>query len=106
LWPAAERAGLPVALLAANFLPLVGQVAERHPGLKLIIDHLGRRSPATTGEATWDNLPQLLEAAALTRPSTPAVAGRNFSGMSRSKGHGERVDSGSNAAGGCIPASA
>ena len=44
LWPAAERAGLPVALLAANYLAVVGQVAERHPGLKLIVDHLGRTS--------------------------------------------------------------
>ena len=44
LWPAAERAGLPIALLAGDFLPLVGQVAERHPRLKLIIDHLGRPS--------------------------------------------------------------
>ena len=60
LWPAAERAGLPVALLAANFLSKVGEVAERHPALKLIIDHLGRRSPAETGEAAWDNLPQML----------------------------------------------
>ena len=60
LWPAAERAGLPVALLAANFLSKVGEVAERHPGLKLIIDHLGRRSPAETGEAAWDSLPQML----------------------------------------------
>jgi predicted TIM-barrel fold metal-dependent hydrolase len=60
LWPAAERAGLPVALLAANFLAKVGEVAGRHPGLKLIIDHLGRRSPAETGEAAWDNLPQML----------------------------------------------
>jgi predicted TIM-barrel fold metal-dependent hydrolase len=60
LWPAAERAGLPVALLAANFLPKVGEVAERHPRLKLIIDHLGRRSPAETGEGAWDNLPQML----------------------------------------------
>jgi len=60
LWPAAERAGLPVALLAANFLSKVGEVAERHPRLKLIIDHLGRRSPAETGEGAWDNLPQML----------------------------------------------
>src|SRR5262252_5146346 len=44
LWPAAERAGLPVALLAATFLPKVGQIAEQHPKLKLIIDHLGRPS--------------------------------------------------------------
>jgi predicted TIM-barrel fold metal-dependent hydrolase len=60
LWPAAERAGLPVALLAANFLSKVGEVAERYPRLKLIIDHLGRRSPAETGEGAWDNLPQML----------------------------------------------
>ena len=40
LWPAAERAGVPVALAAALFLPTVGQIAERHPGLKLIVDHL------------------------------------------------------------------
>jgi predicted TIM-barrel fold metal-dependent hydrolase len=42
LWPAAERAGLPVALLAAGFLPKLAQVAQQHPGLKLIIDHLRR----------------------------------------------------------------
>jgi predicted TIM-barrel fold metal-dependent hydrolase len=59
LWPAAERAGLPVALLAANFLPLVGQLADRHPGLKLIVDHLGRPS-GTKDEAAWANLPELL----------------------------------------------
>jgi predicted TIM-barrel fold metal-dependent hydrolase len=41
LWPAAEKAGIPVALAAGNFLPLVGQIAERHPGLKLLVDHLG-----------------------------------------------------------------
>jgi len=59
LWPAAERAGLPVALLAADFLPKVGQVAERHPRLKLIIDHLGRPS-GTKDDAAWANLPEML----------------------------------------------
>src|SRR5713101_5948729 len=41
VWPAAERAGIPIALAAANFLPVVGQVAEHHPRLRLIIDLLG-----------------------------------------------------------------
>ena len=41
LWPAAEKAGTPVATMAWRFLPLFGQIAERHPHLKLIIDHLG-----------------------------------------------------------------
>ena len=37
LWPAAERAGLPVGLAAANFLPVVGQAAgnDQHPGVGL-----------------------------------------------------------------------
>ena len=42
LWPAAEKAGIPIALMASNYLPLVGQIAERHPGLKLLIDHYAR----------------------------------------------------------------
>ena len=78
LWPAAERAGVPVALLAATFLALVGQVAERHPGLKLIVDHLGRTSGKTDGEA-FENLSEMLALAkypnvaikALVRPATP-----------------------------------
>ncbi|MFN8524197.1 MAG: amidohydrolase family protein [Chloroflexota bacterium] len=41
LWPAAQRAGVPVAIHASTFLPTVGQIAQRHPGLKLIVDHLG-----------------------------------------------------------------
>jgi predicted TIM-barrel fold metal-dependent hydrolase len=59
LWPAAERAGLPVALAAASFLPVVGQIAERHPGLRLIVDHMGVPR-ASQGEASYRNLPQLL----------------------------------------------
>ncbi len=42
LWPACEEAGIPIALMAAPFLSTLARVAERHPGLKLIIDHYGR----------------------------------------------------------------
>ena len=59
LWPAAERAGLPIALLAGDFLPKLAQVAGQHPGLKLIIDHLGRSSGAKD-DAAWANLPAML----------------------------------------------
>src|SRR5262249_44846785 len=52
LWPAAERANIPVALLAGGFLPKVSEVAERHPRLRLIIDHLGRPS-GTKDDAAW-----------------------------------------------------
>ena len=40
-WPAAEKAGLPVMFLAVGQGAYFGRVAERHPGLQLIIDHMG-----------------------------------------------------------------
>lgn len=59
LWPAAERAGLPVATMAWRFLPLFAQIAERHPRLKLIVDHLGLVRLAK-GDAAFANLDALL----------------------------------------------
>jgi predicted TIM-barrel fold metal-dependent hydrolase len=41
LWPAAEKHGIPIAMLCGEFLPLVGEIAARHPGLKLVVDHFG-----------------------------------------------------------------
>lgn len=40
-WPAAEKAGLPVMFLAFGHVSKFGPIAERHPGLPLIIDHMG-----------------------------------------------------------------
>ena len=40
-WPVAEKAGTPVRLLSIGQTPLFAQIAERHPGLHLIIDHMG-----------------------------------------------------------------
>src|SRR6266851_7255732 len=39
-WPAAENAGLPVMWLAAGKGPEFARIAERHPQLNLIIDHM------------------------------------------------------------------
>ncbi|MBI4528122.1 MAG: amidohydrolase [Deltaproteobacteria bacterium] len=40
-WPAAEKAGLPVMFLTTGQMPLFARIAERHPQLTLIIDHMG-----------------------------------------------------------------
>src|SRR5688572_5733510 len=40
-WPAAEKAGLPVMFLAFGRVNMFDKIAERHPGLPLIIDHMG-----------------------------------------------------------------
>jgi predicted TIM-barrel fold metal-dependent hydrolase len=58
LWPEAEKAQLPVALLAGDWLPLLGQIATRHPGLKLMVDHMGALRGAR-GSAAFPNMKDL-----------------------------------------------
>jgi predicted TIM-barrel fold metal-dependent hydrolase len=41
LWPAAEKEGLPLAMMGGMFLPKFRAIAERHPNLRLLIDHCG-----------------------------------------------------------------
>jgi predicted TIM-barrel fold metal-dependent hydrolase len=43
-WAACERLEIPLMLLVPRRLDAVARVAERHPGLTLIVDHMGRRS--------------------------------------------------------------
>src|SRR5687768_11578977 len=78
LWPEAERAGLPVALAAANFLPVVGQVAECYAGLKLIIDHLGRAS-GSQDEAAFANFSELLALAKYPNVAVKATGAPSYS---------------------------
>ena len=41
LWPLAEKAALLVGLLVPNRVKVVGEIARKHPDLKLMIDHMG-----------------------------------------------------------------
>lgn len=41
LWGAAEELGLPVAVYAPGSSSKLRQIAQTHPGLKLIVDHVG-----------------------------------------------------------------
>lgn len=41
VWKAAEEADIPVSALATDSLAHFGRLAERHPGLRITIDHLG-----------------------------------------------------------------
>jgi L-fuconolactonase len=44
LWEAAEKAGVPIMIFPPGLLPEVAKIAERHPGLRLTIDHLAIRT--------------------------------------------------------------
>jgi len=59
LWPEAERLGIPLAFLVTDNMAAFGKVAERHPGLKLMIDHLGRIS-GSKDDAGFASLPEML----------------------------------------------
>ena len=41
LWPAAEKAGVPLMVLVPGALDHLDRIAGKHPGLKLVIDHVG-----------------------------------------------------------------
>lgn len=44
VWPEAEAAGVPVMVFAPDKLHLIDKVATEHPGLRLVLDHLGMRT--------------------------------------------------------------
>jgi predicted TIM-barrel fold metal-dependent hydrolase len=48
LWTEAEKATIPIATLATDSLKDLARIAERYPGLRLTIDHLGGRGGLTT----------------------------------------------------------
>ena len=83
LWPAVQRAGLPVALASGNFLPAVGQVAERHPQVRLIVDHFGRAGGGQApGQGVWASLPQLLDLAKYPNVGLKATGAPSYSSSS------------------------
>jgi L-fuconolactonase len=59
VWPAAEDAGLAVALLVPGRLDAAAAIAERHPRLNLIVDHLAVPRGAR-GPGAFQHLPDLL----------------------------------------------
>jgi predicted TIM-barrel fold metal-dependent hydrolase len=81
LWAAAERAGVPIAMLATDSLAAIGRIAERHPGLRLTIDHLGGRGGTTTlkDAAAMTHLPALLALAKYPNVAVKATGAPGYS---------------------------
>ena len=65
LWAAAEQAEVPIAMMATDSFQALGRIAERHPGLRLTIDHLGGRGGTTTlkDAAAMTHIPELVKLA-------------------------------------------
>jgi predicted TIM-barrel fold metal-dependent hydrolase len=61
-WPAAEKAGLAVMFIAVGEVPRFARIAERHPQLTLIIDHMGLNSSSRPNRIT-ENIPAAIDQA-------------------------------------------
>ena len=81
LWAAAENAGVPIAALATDSLVEFGRIAERHPALRLTIDHLGGRGGTTTlkDAAAMTHIPELLELAKFPNVAVKATGVPHYS---------------------------
>ncbi len=61
IWPEAERAGLPLMVLINQRLaPKIATIAERHPQLRLIIDHMAVPKGSKGADVAFADLPMLL----------------------------------------------
>jgi predicted TIM-barrel fold metal-dependent hydrolase len=56
LWAAAEAAGIPLMVLVPGQLDVLDRIAGEHPGLRLVIDHVGV-SLRPNDPTVWDELP-------------------------------------------------
>ncbi len=81
LWTEAEKADVPIALLATDSLTELARIAERHPGLRLTIDHLGGRGGLTTlkDHAAMTHMPQLLALAKFPNVAVKATGAPGYS---------------------------
>jgi hypothetical protein len=66
-------------MMAANFLPKVAEVAQRHPHLKLILDHLGRPRGDAPPSERWANLPEVLALAKYPNVAMKATGAPSYS---------------------------
>jgi len=78
LWPAAEKAGLPVGLLAPKRCAAVGKIAEKHPGLRLLVDHMARPR-GSLDDAGFADLPELLALAKYPNVAVKATGAPSYS---------------------------
>lgn len=84
LWTECENAGVPVAMLATGSERAIGDIAERHPGLRITIDHLGGRGGNTTlkDAAAMAHMPDLLKLARHPNVAVKATGAPGYSSES------------------------
>jgi predicted TIM-barrel fold metal-dependent hydrolase len=78
LWPAAAKEGLPIAMMGGIFLPKFREIAERHPDLRMILDHCGLNRNGRDAEA-FIHLEELVALARLPNVAVKATGAPHYS---------------------------
>jgi predicted TIM-barrel fold metal-dependent hydrolase len=78
LWQAAAAAQVPLMVFVPGSVPAIDAIAERHPGLRLVIDHLAL-AVGGPSDAAFAHLPALLRLARLPNVAVKASALPNYS---------------------------
>jgi predicted TIM-barrel fold metal-dependent hydrolase len=78
-WPAAEKAGLPIMFLINGRSAQVVRIAERHPQLTLIIDHMGVTADVVKAGKLTDAIDRTLLLAKYPNVSVKLSAAPNYS---------------------------
>lgn len=71
-WPVAQECGVPVMVHCIDLVDRIADIADRYPGLRLVIDHLGLPTPARDAEVGL-RVEQLADVA--RRPNVAVKAG-------------------------------
>jgi predicted TIM-barrel fold metal-dependent hydrolase len=79
LWPAAERAGVPIMILVPGMLDHLDRLAGKHPGLKFVIDHVGLNVRGK-GPKVFEDLPAVC---ALAKHSNVAIKASGMPSLSQ-----------------------
>ena len=77
-WPAAEKEGLPIAMMGGLFLGKFREIAERHPDLRMIVDHCGLNRHGRDAEA-FIHLDELVTLAKLPNVAVKATGAPHYS---------------------------
>jgi len=77
-WADAERLQIPLMILVGGMAGRTYAIAERHPRLTLIIDHMARPSRAA-GAGSWTDLDDLLRLAKLSNVHVKLSSAPNYS---------------------------
>lgn len=81
-WPSAEKAGIPVMLLTTGQTPQFAGIAERHPQLTLIIDHMGVSSETLRNKKLPEAVDQSVALAKYPNVSVKLSSAPHFSSES------------------------